>query len=810
MTESRSDKTRQSELSEVRIPVGVDLEEQLNVAQRAVDRLEAENRELRERLQREHPDTDQLVVSPSPRAADDLTRTEKIALFRSLFRGRDDVYALRWDAADGRKGYAPALRPGVWRKKGDPADPVDYLSLGDDAVKAHLEGRLTLGVYPLLRDESTWFLAIDFDKSGWSDDVLAVVHSCHSLGVPAAIERSRSGEGAHLWIFFRQPLPAVMARTLGCVILTHAMDNRHQIRFTSYDRMFPNQDTLPKGGLGNLIALPLQGRVRAMGNTVFLGEDLVPDPDQWGYLSGLRRMESSDVEGVIRAAARRGAVMGVGADWFEMDDRDGRPWEVPPSGRQPKLTMSVGLPTSVEIVLAQRAFIASAGLPSALVAQLRRLASFQNPEFYLAQRMRMSTYGKPRIISCAEDFPEHIGLPRGCAESARTLLESLGIEVIVVDRRQSGAPIAVSFHGELTAEQTTAARVVLRADFGVLSAPTAFGKTVLGAWVIAERSMSVLVLVHRRHLLDQWRESLAFFLDMPIQDIGQIGGGRRRATGLIDVALLPSLTRKGEVDDIVAGYGQVIVDECHHIPAFSFERVLAEARARYVLGLTATPVRKDGHHPIIMMQCGPVRHRIDPRKQAASRGFDHVVFRRDTAFTLSQDGPVPGIQQLFALVSADVPRTRQIIEDVVAAVKDGRSPLVLTERTEHLAAIVEALDGQADHVVVLQGGMGIRQRRAVAEHLTSIPDSDSRIIVATGRYAGEGFDDHRLDTLFLAMPVAWRGTIQQYAGRLHRSHRDKRIVQIYDYVDGHVPVFERMFDKRLLGYGAIGYRVAKG
>jgi superfamily II DNA or RNA helicase len=388
------------------------------------------------------------------------------------------------------------------------------------------------------------------------------------------------------------------------------------------------------------------------------------------------------------------------------------------------------------------------------------------------------------------------------------LLTANGIALAFTDEREVGTAIAAAFHGELSAVQQAAAEDLARHEIGVLSAPTAFGKTVIGAWLIGRRQVNTLVLVHRQHLLDQWRERLGTFLDLPPQAIGQIGGGKRRPGGVVDVALLQSLSRKGEVNDVVAGYGQVIVDECHHVPAFGVERVLSEVRARFVVGLTATPMRKDGHHPIIAMQCGPVRVKVDPKAQAAARPFEHEVIVRPTAFKLQTEDHAPGIQELYARLVADDARTALIVADILRAVQLGRSPLVLTERTAHLDRMRELLGGGIGHVLVLRGGMGVRQRRQLAETLQSIPDHEPRVLLATGRYIGEGFDDARLDTLFLALPVSWRGTIQQYAGRLHRLHASKRVVQVFDYVDGSEPMLVRMFQRRLTGYREIGYTVS--
>ena len=367
----------------------------------------------------------------------------------------------------------------------------------------------------------------------------------------------------------------------------------------------------------------------------------------------------------------------------------------------------------------------------------------------------------------------------------------------------------MAFRGELTPQQLEAAEAILAHDNGVLCAATAFGKTVVGAWLIAARQVNTLVLVHRRQLMDQWRERLSAFLDLPPAAIGVIGGGRARPTGVIDVAVIQSLNRKGVVADLVADYGQVIVDECHHLSAFSFEQVMRQVRARYVVGLTATPVRRDGHHPIITMQCGPIRYRTDAKTQAAARPFDHRVVVKGTDFAMPATDLELGIQTIYSTLAADSARNELIVADVLAAVAAGRSPLVLTERTEHRDTLAAALGESMAAVFVMSGGMGTKRRRAIAEAMAATPPETPRVIVATGRCVGEGFDDARLDTLFLAMPVAWRGTLQQYAGRLHREHAGKTDVIIYDYVDDGVLVLARMHQKRLAGYRAMGYSVAR-
>jgi superfamily II DNA or RNA helicase/very-short-patch-repair endonuclease len=438
------------------------------------------------------------------------------------------------------------------------------------------------------------------------------------------------------------------------------------------------------------------------------------------------------------------------------------------------------------------------------------VAAFQNPEFYKAQAMRLSTFDKPRIIACAEDHPRHIGLPRGCLEEVSQILGDLGVSAVIRDERCTGTSLGVTFHGELRPEQDAAAHAMLAHETGVLAAATAFGKTVVAAWLIASRGVSTLVLVHRRQLMDQWVERLAAFLDLPAKSIGRIGGGRSRSTGVLDVAIIQSLVRKGVVDDRVAGYGHLIVDECHHLSAQSFEQVARQAKARFVTGLSATVARKDGHHPIIFMQCGPVRYQTNAKVQAAAHPFEHHVLVQPTSFIPNRSPEADKrleFQTLYRELVIDDLRNDRICADVVEAVNGGRSPLVLTERNGHLDRLEARIAGKVAHVVTLRAGMTKKRRRAVADLLASVPAGDGRVILATGKYIGEGFDDARLDTLFLTLPVSWRGTIAQYAGRLHRLHDGKRDVRVYDYADLNVPMLARMFDRRCRGYEAIGYRI---
>jgi superfamily II DNA or RNA helicase len=742
------------------------------------------------------------------------TPADKVKVFRSLFRGRPDIFPTRFvSKKTGKPGYAPACsnkwEPGlcVLKSGGKCSDCANqaFVPVGDQVIADHLKGRHVMGVYPLLEDETCWFLAADFDKSSWKEDIGAFAETCRSVGMPVAIERSRSGNGAHAWFFFTAPVPANVVRRMGCYLITETMSRRHELSMDSYDRLFPNQDTMPRGGFGNLIALPLQHEPREQGNSVFVDERFVPYADQWAFLASIPRVDPSAAETIARDATRTGQV--VGARFAEIVDEEetAAPWTKLPSGRMPVKRITGPLPPVVNGVLAQRIFIEKAGLPSPMLNQLKRIAAFQNPEFYKKQKMRLSTALTPRVIACAEDLDRFVALPRGCVGEAEQLLAEYDVKLAIEDQRHEGSQATFKFDGELTPIQKEAARALLAHEAGVFVGPPGIGKTVLGTYLVAQRARSTLILVHRKPLLEQWVAQLAMFLGIEEKEVGQIGGGKRKPNGQLDVAMIQSLVRKEKVEDLVAGYGHIIVDECHHLPAVSFERVLSEVKARYVVGLTATPQRRDGHQPITEMQLGPVRFKVDAKSQAARRPFDHKLIVRETSFRMAGESTDASIQEIYRALANDETRNRRIVDDVLAVIQAGRSPILLTERKDHLEYFAERLRPIVRHLVVLQGGMTAKERRGSANQLASIPDTAERVVLATGRYIGEGFDDARLDTLFLAMPVSWKGTLIQYSGRLHRRHSAKTEVRIYDYVDREVPMLLRMFEKRLPTYRAIGY-----
>jgi superfamily II DNA or RNA helicase len=757
---------------------------------------------------------------------------EKIELFMSLFRGRTDVYAKRcYSRKHDSSYYIPACK-NEWvrgicdrvRTKCKDCARRELLPLTKDVIDSHLRnkdehGAGIIGIYPLLPDEACLLLAVDFDEADWQKDITAFHTVCRESRMPVAIERSRSGNGAHAWIFFEEPVSAVSARRFGNMLLTRAMAVRHEIKFTSYDRMFPNQDFMPKGGFGNLIALPLQGGARKSGNSEFIDRHFESYPDQWAYLSSIRKISSDELTGWLGTLCT-GNGLGELAD-LEKDEDSPKPWER--RATEAKLE-SKDFIDKLIIVEANRLYIPKAGVSHRALNRIKRLAAFSNPQFYKTQKMRMSTFGIPRIIHSLDETAEYMGIPRGCRDSLIQLLKTSGVDYLFEDKRNDDRQIDVNFIGTLRPEQQSAADAMLQHENGVLSVPTAFGKTVIGASLIAERKCNTLILVHLHTLLDQWKKSLEQFLEinemlpeLPKKRgrkkiraiIGQIGSGKNTSSGIIDIALVQSLIHDNEVDDLVKDYGMVIVDECHHVPSANYEKVLGAVNARYVYGLTATPARQDGQHPITFMQCGPIRHNVDAKSQAVKRNFEHYVIPCFTGFKkpLAQNEADWHITRIYAAIADEEHRNRQIVTDVLDAVNDGRTPIILTQRKEHVMRLSKMIKGQTEaHIVTLIGTDSSKVKAQTMDNLASIPSDEHLIIIATGKYVGEGFDYPRLDTLFLASPIAWKGTLAQYAGRLHREYPGKQDVMIYDYVDVHVPVLERMYHKRLTGYTQMGYK----
>ncbi|HDP5028784.1 TPA: DEAD/DEAH box helicase family protein [Escherichia coli] len=733
-----------------------------------------------------------------------LSTDEKVALFRRLFRGRDDVWALRWESkTSGKSGYSPACANewqlgicGKPRIKCRDCVHRQLIPVSDLVIYQHLAGTHTAGLYPLLEDDSCYFLAVDFDEAEWQKDASAFMRACDELGVPAVLEISRSRQGAHVWIFFDSRVSAREARRLGTAVISYTCSRTRQLQLSSYDRLFPNQDTMPKGGFGNLIALPLQKRPRASGGSVFVDMNFQPHPDQWAFLASVLPMNVQDIEPTILRAT--GSIHPLDVNFINEEDL-GTPWEGKKSSGN-RLNLAVAEP--LKITLANQIYFEKAQLPQVLINRLIRLAAFPNPEFYKAQAMRMSVWNKPRVTGCAENYPQHIALPRGCLDSVLSFLRDNNIAAELIDKRFAGTECNAVFMGNLRAEQEEAVSALLRYDTGVLCAPTAFGKTVTAAAVIARRKVNTLILVHRTELLKQWQERLAVFLQAG-DSIGIIGGGKHKPCGNIDIAVVQSISRHGEVEPLVRNYGQIIVDECHHIGAVSFSAILKETNARYLLGLTATPIRRDGLHPIIFMYCGAIRHTAS-RPKESPHNLEVLTRSRFTSGHLPSDAR---IQDIFREIALDHDRTVAIAEEAMKAFGQGRKVLVLTERTDHLDDIASVMNTLKLSPFVLHSRLSKKKRTMMISGLNALPPDSPRILLSTGRLIGEGFDHPPLDTLILAMPVSWKGTLQQYAGRLHREHTGKSDVRIIDFVDTAYPVLLRMWDKRQRGYKAMGYRI---
>jgi superfamily II DNA or RNA helicase len=757
----------------------------------------------------------------------------KIELFMSLFRGRTDIYAKRCYSKNHASSYYVPACKNEWirgicekpRVKCKNCTKRELHPLTIEVIDSHLRnkdenGIGIVGVYPLLPDENCLFLAIDFDEEDWQKDISVFRSVCRELDIPIAIERSRSGNGAHAWLFFDEPVPAISARKLGNALLTKAMSERHEIRFDSYDRMFPNQDFMPKGGFGNLIALPLQGGARKNGNSEFIDENFQSYPDQWEYLASIKKFTLETVNKLL-AELCEGNGLGEFGNTETDDEETPKPWE---SKKQEKNLEKQDFPDELTIIEANSLYIPKKGISQRALNHIKRLAAFSNPQFYKTQKMRMSTYDIPRIIYSLDETADYMGIPRGCRSSLIQLLEKSNVNYSFEDKRNKGKKIKVKFTGKLREEQQSATKALLQHETGVLSVPTAFGKTVIGASLIANRKCNTLILVHLQTLFDQWKKSLEQFLEinetLPEAEnksgrkkihsiIGQIGSGKNTSSGIIDIALIQSLIHDNEVDEIVKNYGMVIVDECHHVSSVNYEKVLSEVNAKYVYGLTATPIRQDGQHPITFMQCGSIRYSVDAKSQASKRNFEHFIIPCFTGFKkpLTQNETDWHITKIYSALSEDEFRNQQIVTDVIEAIKNNRTPIILTQRKEHVTKLANLIENQTDaHIITLVGTDSAKVKSQIMDTLANIPQDEKLILIATGKYVGEGFDYPRLDTLFLASPIAWKGTLAQYAGRLHREYPNKQDVRVYDYVDIHVPVLERMYHKRLTGYAQIGYK----
>ena len=762
-----------------------------------IGKLEKENKELREKIYGKVKEEESLKENKN------ISNEEKVKIFMEVFKGRTDVYAKRYTSKKtGKTGYSPACRNEFSKYKCDKPRVKcnecpfrELIPLTEDIILKHLRGEITIGIYPLLPGDLCNFLAIDFDKKTYEKDVAEFWSICDKFDIPVYVERSRSGNGAHVWIFFEESISAKIARKMGNILLSKTME-KSSLNLDSYDRLFPNQDTMPKGGFGNLIALPFQGECSKSGNTVFVNKYFEVQENQLDILLNIRKMKSNEVYEFV--------------DKYKQDDyeepnatQDIEDDEIP---KKENIKDTIFM-NNVECILDNQIYIKKLKLLPNEITYLKRLASFTNPEFYEKQKLRLPIYKIPRIISCFEEDERFLILPRGCIDKIKGVCEKSNVKLIIKDKRQCGTLVDYKFNGKLNPKQEKVMRELIKSETGILSAATGFGKTVIGAKIISELKTNTLVIVNRNSLLEQWKDRLSYFFNINKKEIGQIGASKEKPNGKLDIATFQSLSRKDNLEELVEHYGLVIVDECHHVAAYSFEKVLKVVRSKYVYGLTATPTRKDGWHKIIYMQCGDIRVRVSHRELKQNKEMEHRVIVKKTGYKYVGTDEKMKMPEIINDLCFNVFRNSIIIEDVKKCILEGRNPVVLTDRVNHLEILKEGLKDLEVPVVIYKGRMGKKKIKEAKEIIEEADNNNKpRIILATSSSIGEGFDDSRLDTLFLTMPVSWKGRIVQYVGRLHREHENKKRVVVYDYLDD-MKVFKNMYYNRAKGYKIAGYEI---
>lgn len=736
---------------------------------------------------------------------------ELITLYRELFYGRQDVFAVRWyNEKDGKQGYSPKCQ-NEWdrnicgkamRIKGACKKCAyrENQEITDKVIQQHFTGTgrnsLVMGVYPLLEDETCRFLAIDFDKKNWQDEILVVKAIYAEYGIQSYIERSRSGNGGHLWIFFSEPIEAHIARKLGIKVLETAISRTGNSKFDSFDRLFPNQEHMPKGGYGNLIALPLQRQAVENGNSVFVDDTFKMHASQTAVLQSIERYGRIDIVNTLKMFPDV-VLQDINDRELEEEDKT-LPWEKKKEEKIPK-----DLPKKIEVVLYDKIYIPKKKLHPFLKKKFIGLTVFHNPEYYLARNLRKSVQDIPMWIQCFDEDSDFVMLPIGLEETFIEICASYNVKVNIVDKRFQGNSIDVAFHGDLREKQMEAVEELLAVSNGILHANTAFGKTVTAIAMIAERQINTLIIVDRVSLLEQWRERLSVFLNISKNEIGIIGGGKKKPTGKIDVAISQSLYRDNRVSDLVKGYGQIICDECHHVSAVGFEQIMKNSPAKYKYGLTATLKRKDGKERIVLMQLGPVRYK-DLSKVTSE--LEHKVLVQETGIDVDDSKIEFTTNELYDYLYVNPIRNTQILMDVKNCLDEKRYPIILTERKEHIELLEKELSSYVK-VYKLHGGLKKKVRESIMEELHGLPETERRVIIATSKYVGEGFDYPILDTLFLTLPISWSGRVKQYAGRLHRDYHEKKEVRIYDYLDSQIDSAMKMYGKRSKGYRSMGYEI---
>lgn len=738
---------------------------------------------------------------------------EKAELFLTLFRGREDIYPKRWENnKTNRSGYSPVCE-NEWSKpicqkpaiKCTDCSYQKFSPLNTSAVGNHLRGSATIGTYAIRADDTCKFLACDFDESSWQADLLAYSETAKSLGIDVAMERSRSGKGGHAWIFFADPVPARLARSLGTLIIAKCSERNIRLSLESYDRFFPTQDFLPRGGFGNLIALPLQKTPREAGNSCFVDESFNVIADQWAFLASVRRLHKYEVDLLLKEYLPKSGIKRPDAfedvAWLtdnEILDKTSVVQEHDNSLEDKDVEVTFGAMLSIPVE----------GLPTKVIARLKKTSSFANPEFYKLQRMRMQTYPNPRFIFSGEMRPDHLLLPRGVLDKATKILQEAGASVVIRDERIAKRKIKVDFEGTLTSIQEKAVKKVKESDLGILMAPPGAGKTVMACKLIADRKVSTLILVHRQPLLDQWKERISSFLKIPPKEIGTLSGSKKKMTGKVDVGMLQSISRLEDLSEIAEKYSQIIIDECHHIPATSFEAILKQLPARYVVGLSATPYRKDGLEKIMFFQCGPVRHEILP-SEVSELSKEVSIYETSLVFP-DELGRQPPYHVLIHHHVQSETRNHLIKTKVAEALEQDRFPLLISDRKDHLE-ILERLIKEVTtdvEIVVLDGTLTNKQRRGSLSKIAELRAAKKKVLLmATASLIGEGFDLPELDTLIFSTPLSFEGRLIQYAGRIHRESEEKKSAHIIDFVDSYSAMFLKMYRSRVSTYRKMGYRI---
>ncbi len=762
-----------------------------------IEKLSKEIIELKKRIQ---PDKHQK----------DLSINQKLTIYMNYFKGRTDVYPyLSIDKNNPNiKYYIPAClnewKIGICNKTmKKPCKTCQYREnkpLTIETIKNHIYNNKTIGIYPMLEDETCYFLAFDFDdkkdENHIKEDVLAFAKVCDDYKVPIAIEKSRSGKGVHCWLFFSQRIKAIIARKLGSLLLSKTMEMRDTLKIDSFDRMFPNQDFMPKGGYGNLIALPFQTEPAKYGNTIFVDRNFIPVNNQWQYLKNIKKLSPTEVTNIINTISI--TTIDISHNEYNMkeDVKD-------------KKKNNYIFPKEIKITLNNMIYIDKASLNANVKTSFRRLATFANPEFYKKQQLRMSVYNIPMVIDCSQEKEKYLCLPRGTYEYLETLCNENNVKLKITDERNTGINLNFKFNGSLTIEQDIALKNLLKYETGILKAPTGFGKTVVCCMLICKRNVNTLIITEKLQLLKQWREKLKQFIN--IEEVGQIGGGKNIVTNQIDVASIKSIWNKGKFNDIVKNYGMVIIDECHHLAAFTYESAVNTINAKYVYGVTATPERENGHTPIIKMQCGDIRYEVDAKRFNKKLNMTMKVYVRYHYLT-NVDKKISdySINEINKLIISDATRNEKIIKDIKLEFQNNKNILVLTERLEHLNYLYNHLSKVTNNIFVYHGGLGKKILTKYEEQKENLTQAkDNKIIIATGSYIGEGFDDASLDVLFLTMPISGVTKVIQYTGRLHRKNQEKSEIIVYDYVDNNFRQTRNMFEKRTKTYEKLGYTMER-